>query len=255
MQNTVWVRLPPAPPVKIMKRALNEGFFKEWNEDSAYLIGFICADGCIHKRKDREKSLILTITSKDRDHLKKINQVLKSSYSISRKNNGSGGFAFHLAITNYRFCQSIIDKGILPRKTLTMGPIEVPKKYFRDFIRGFFDADGSVYIYLVNNTPQLKIGFVCASKKFIEFLSRQLSKALNIREKKIYVSLRKGRVNPIYSIVFYINDSQKLSELMYGHRPNLYLERKFQIFEKWKETERRKYSVCQKNETACDILT
>ena len=226
-----------------MRRSVDKKFFQVWNEKSAYLIGYICADGCIHKRTGRNKSYVLTITSKDRDHLKKISTILKSNYAISRKRSGSGRIAYHVAISNYNLCMSVMGRGVMPNKTLGLGPISVPRSYLGDFIRGFFDADGSVYIYYVNGVPQLKIEFVCASYKFITFITEQLSKRLNIAKKPIHKYLRKDRTNPIYSIVFYINDGQKLYNLMYGHTPELFLERKFQVFNKWKSTKRRKYKV------------
>lgn len=138
-------------------------------------------------------------------------------------------------------CQDVIKFGITPRKTLSLEPIKVPDEYFRDFVRGYFDADGSVYIYTVNGTLQLKISICSASYKFIEFLLNGISKNLDSRQKSIYKEFPSKRKNPLYSFVFYINDGQKLGDLMYGHKPKLYLERKFKIFEQWKTIKRRKY--------------
>lgn len=222
-------------------KEIDEDFFENWSEETAYLVGYICADGCIHKRSGRKRSLILTITSKDLQHLEKINKTLGSNYKISTKKNSSGGFAYHIAITNYVFCSRAVARGILPRKTMTLGPIEIPDRYFKDFFRGFFDADGSVYIYNVNGTYQLKAEVVCASRVFLEFLSSKMSAILNIPDKPIHVFKSKNRKNPIYSIVFYINDGQKLADLMYGHNPKLYLDRKYNIFESWKFVKRRKH--------------
>lgn len=119
--------------------------------------------------------------------------------------------------------------------------MKFPIDIFKDFFRGFFDADGSVYIYNVNGTNQFKAEVVCASKVFLEFLSSKISTILNIPNKPIHVFKSRDRKNPIYSIVFYINDGQKLADLMYGHNPKLYLDRRYSIFESWKFVKRRKY--------------
>jgi len=41
----------------------------------------------------------------------------------------------------------LINLGVIPRKTYNLGEIKIPDEYFADFARGFFDGDGTVYIY------------------------------------------------------------------------------------------------------------
>jgi intein-encoded DNA endonuclease-like protein len=139
-------------------------------------------------------------------------------------------------------CLDLIARGIHPNKTLTLGAIEVPERFFSDFVRGYFDADGSVYIYQVNGTPQIKICFVSASRKFLEFLVSRLSSSLQISNKSIHCSLRNDRSNRLYSTDFYINDGKKLSDFMYRDCPKIFMDRKFEIFKRWDSVKRRRYT-------------
>lgn len=227
----------------VKNKTVNENFFAEWNKDMAYVLGFVVADGCVMKRKNRKNSYIFNITSKDIDHLKNIKKVmgcdddikLKSSRSFD-KNKKCGFFN----ICNKKVCRDLINLGIYPRKTYNLGIIKVPNKYFRDFLRGFFDGDGTVYIYKVNSVLQLKMGFICASKEFLENLNERICEAINIPFKEIHTYKDVGRI-PKYNIYYYINDSEKLYDFMYGNNPQLYLKRKKDVFDKWKTIERRHY--------------
>ena len=131
--------------------------------------------------------------------------------------------------------------GIFPRKTGHLNPIEVPEKYFPDFVRGFFDGDGSVYVYEVNKTPQVKASFVNASFTFFVDFNRRLCKALNIPSKTIHQENPQEGKLIRYSVCFYIDDCEKFANFMYRNNPILYLFRKRKIFEKWKLIKRRGY--------------
>jgi len=210
----------------------------------SYVLGYITADGCITVSKDRRKHpFSLNITSIDKKHLYRIRKVLESEHKVGRKSAGRlNAFAYQLVIRNPVITRGLMNLGILPRKTYNLGPIEVPNKYFPDFVRGFFDGDGTVYIYKVNGTRQIKAGFVSSSLPFITRFNQQLCKNLNISTKSIHraVDKRKNRMIQ-YNICFYIDDCEKLSDFMYGNNSTLFLPRKYRIFKKWKSMERRHY--------------
>jgi len=225
-----------------MKRHIDKDFFKIWTEEMSYLLGYIVADGCIHKRKDRKNSYVLNITSKDRDHLVRINESLHSDYPISTKHNSQRMPCSQIQISNLEICKDLMNLGILPRKTIHLEPISIPGQYFFDFVRGFFDGDGSVYIYTVNGVPQIKVNFVSASYSFLDTFNSHLCKDLGISQKSIHRILPKDDRKLIkYSIDFYINDCEKLAKCLYENDPVLYLTRKRTIFESWESKPRRHY--------------
>jgi len=210
----------------------------------SYMLGYITADGCITVSKDRKKHpFALNITSVDLEHLYLLRGALESEHKISKKSRKADNSGYQLQIRNHIITQDLLNLGIHPRKTYNLNPIKVPDEYFPDFVRGFFDGDGSVYILKVNGTPQIKAGFVSSSLNFIKDFNQRLCKNLSIPQKTIHrgIPKREGRKMILYSICFYIDDCEKLAKFMYGNNPKLYLSRKHQIFEKWKSIERRHY--------------
>lgn len=207
----------------------------------SYILGYIVADGCICKRKGRKNSYVLNITSKDKESLLKMGKHISPDCSLSIKYNSQKIPYYQIYFCNRKICEDLMNLGIFPRKTYNLNPIKVPERYFSDFVRGFFDGDGSVYIYKVNKVLQIKANFPSTSLSFITDLNQHLSKSLDILLKTIHqVKEKKGNI-PLYYIDFYIDDCEKLAEFMYQNNPTLYLPRKRQIFEKWKSTERRHY--------------
>jgi len=229
----------------IFKKYINQDFFKIWTSEMSYVLGYITADGCIGVSKDRKKHpFTLNITSVEKKHLYRLRKALKSEHKISRKPGGKPNFfAYQLQIRNPITTKDLINLGILPRKTYNLSPIKVPEKYFPDFVRGFFDGDGTVYIYNVNKVPQIKAGFVSPSLSFITKFDEQLCENLSIPKKTIHQTTdkRMGRKMTQYTICFYIDDCEKLAEFMYGNNPTLYLSRKRRVFKKWQSIKRRHY--------------
>jgi hypothetical protein len=120
-------------------------------------------------------------------------------------------------------------------KTYSLSVPNVPYDYFNDFVRGYFDGDGHVWVGQINkerNTPHLVIQtvFTSCSQKFLEGLQNRLDK-LAINKGR----LSKGKGN-YYRLVFSINGSLKLYNFMYNVKTSqkLFLYRKKRIFEKYK---------------------
>jgi hypothetical protein len=210
----------------------------------AYVLGFITADGYLgikRIRKDKTKQYFLDITSKDYSLLKKIRKIMGAKQKIGIKYGGPNKKekCYRFQIGYQEICKDLLKLGIRPKKASTLNSINVPEKYFPDFVRGFFDGDGSVYIYEVNGTPQIKACILSTSFRFIKELNQLLCKKLNIPEKTIHKTLREN--STLYTIYFYIDDCEKLYQFMYGNNPVLYLPRKRRVLEKWKSIKRRHY--------------
>lgn len=209
----------------------------------SYVFGYFIADGCISVGKNRKKNpYTFNITSADEEHLYKIRDVLGSTHKISSKNGHNKSSAFQIQIRSSILAHDLMSLGAHPRKTYNLQKIDVPEKYFWDFVRGFFDGDGSVYIYNVNGVPQIKSGFVCASITFIADLNEKICNQLKIPPKSIHIRPAKNKYVAQYSIDYYIEDSEKLAACLYANKPALYLKRKKDIFDKWsdiKKTQRK----------------
>ena len=227
----------------IFKKRINQDFFKRWTSEMSYVLGYVTADGCIAVSKDRKKNpFTLNITSAEKKHLCRLRNALGSEHKIGKKSGGSSNIiAYQLQIRNPIITKDLINLGISPRKTYNLNPIKVPDKYFPDFVRGFFDGDGSVYIYEVNRAPQIKASFCSSSLSFIAKLNQDLCRKIEIALKTIHGGKSKRRKIPLYYVDFYIDDCEKLAKFMYGNNPTLYFPRKRRVFERWKSIKRRHY--------------
>ena len=227
------------------KLGVNKKFFSLWNSEMAYILGFIVADGCIgvkRVKKDGSKRFYMNITSKDIAILEKIKRAMRAEQKINSKFGSfkNSGQAWQIQIGHQEICKDLLALGVTPRKSYKLDPIRVPDECFADYVRGFFDGDGTVYIYEVNKTPQIKAEFISTSLSFLKELNQRLCRNLRIPSKSIHRESIKGKMT-MHGICFYIDDCEKLADFMYRANPTLCLERKRQIFKSWKSIKRRDY--------------
>lgn len=128
----------------IRKYAINEAFFsKIETERQAYWLGFIAADGNI-----RQDGLCLTIelARRDRGHLVKFLQDIESESHIFDCEH-QNSLSSMVKINSRKICDDLQSYGIIPHKTGNLHFVfhQVPQKYMRDFIRGYFDGNGCIY--------------------------------------------------------------------------------------------------------------
>ena len=166
-------------------------------EDLWYVVGYIATDGCLSK--DRRHIMIV---SKDYQILKDIRDTLGLNAKISHHRGGLNTSAFHVVISSvsfYRFLESI---GLTSKKSLTLGSLDVPSSYFKDFLRGVIDGDGSIYswIHRTNGHIQWSLRFHSGSKLFSEWLKNETEKYFNVWG-RLHVRKSKDR-NPFYIVKF-----------------------------------------------------
>ena len=100
--------------LKFKKHTVNEHFFDELNENSAYLLGYIYADGNIAWNPEKGyQALTITAAAKDKDHLERIRGLLSSTKPLlfSQKTN-----SYRLVANNKNLCKRLMMLGVFPRK-------------------------------------------------------------------------------------------------------------------------------------------
>ena len=123
--------------------SVDAGYFDDIDSNKkAYWLGFIAADGNI-----RQDYLCLSIelAISDREHLVKFQQDINTNAPIKdsfRKYSSS-----YIRINNKQICLALSKYGIIPNKSLSFVIHKelLPSCFIRDFIRGYFDGDGSIY--------------------------------------------------------------------------------------------------------------
>ncbi|KKS20864.1 MAG: hypothetical protein UU77_C0014G0013 [candidate division WWE3 bacterium GW2011_GWC1_41_7] len=124
-------------PNLVRKYKLNEEYFSHWTSQMAYVLGFWYADG--HMR--HEKSYRIYFTSKDKEHLISIKKLLETNSPLT----AYGGSCVTLVVHSKRLFQDLLLLGGVPGKSNVITFPKIPPQFLPDFIRGYFDGDGSVH--------------------------------------------------------------------------------------------------------------
>ena len=129
-------------PQNQRKYQINDNFFSEQSPNMAYLLGFFAADGCIY---EKDNGIKLTLASIDRPFIEQINNLLDSTYPIKDYETKDGYKNSELRFTSAQIKKDFAEYNIVPRKTYNFKfPSKLKKEFYRDFIRGYFDGDGSI---------------------------------------------------------------------------------------------------------------
>lgn len=159
-----------------------------WNSNLAYAVGLITTDGNLSKDGRH-----LDFTSKDRDLIVVFAGILGLNNKISLKKStfNKSGIYYHIQFGNVKLYRFLLEIGLIPNKSKTIGPLLIPEKYFRDFLRGCLDGDGYTYSYWDKrwkNSFQIYTGFVSASPIFLEWLCSRIETAWKCKGRISFVA-------------------------------------------------------------------
>lgn len=196
----------------------------------AYVLGFIYADGNIIYTKRNTWFLSIQIT--DKEILEKIKKEMNSSHIISkRRKKQKHKQLYRLQIGSKDICNDLLKLGLTERKSRTIVFPKIPYEFFSDFLRGYFDGDGGIWVGLKNKKKNNKTFiistfFTSGSKDFLISLKETLTKK-GISGGSL-VKKERG-----FDLKFSIKDSLILYKIMYNSNSPLFLSRKKGKFEKY----------------------
>ena len=194
----------------------------------AYILGFLFADGNIMKTK--RNTHFISFYTADREILVSIAEVMKLPHKISERKSETGS-VYRVQIGSKEMFDDLVSLGLTPNKSRRMKLPFVPKKYIADFVRGYFDGDGNVWVGYTNKTRKkptfvMFVAFTCASNIFLQNLSVVL-KTVGLKGGSLF-KLKDGNYGRLQ---FSTLDSLKIYKIMYNTTSKLYLDRKKLIFE------------------------
>lgn len=211
-------------PVSAKKYLINENYFDNIGSNQAYILGFFAADGWNRKR---DNLLELTLQQSDIEILERIKEKMGMSREIRQFTTKDGCNKASLTFSSKKIKEIFEKYGIVPNKTFKLKHLpELPKEYLRDYIRGYFDGDGSIYF-----SRSSLVWTICSvNKSFLEEIMVLLNKELNIPLKTIYEDKRKEHI--LYSFQYWNKEElKKIYNFLYPDNVELFLVRKKEKFE------------------------
>lgn len=192
-----------------------------WSSNFAYAIGLLVSDGCLSSNGRH-----ITLVSKDKEMLINFMKALNITAKIGETHSGyKRKRAFRVQFGDVLFYQFLQSIGLMKNKSKVIGKINVPSKYFFDFLRGSFDGDGCTHSYM---DPRWRSSFmfytifVSASKRHIDWLQLNIKKHIGIKG-HVTGSYKKGAV---FQLKYAKKESLKVWRKMYHKKDLLSLSRK-----------------------------
>lgn len=213
--------------------SLNEDYFKTWSSNMSYILGFIYADGyVIYDEIERKYMLRFGLKTDDVELLLKIREELQYSGEIRlektnyQRVDGSSAQSYILAINSKKLVSSLYDLGLYRNKSLTKQFPDVPKEYLGDFLRGYFDGNGSVDSIGEN----IRVRFSSGSIEFLRSIEEILYEH-GLKRRNIYTG--KNERKNVHSLEYSsFTETTKIFSIFYKEESNLKLDRKYKRFKK-----------------------
>ncbi len=192
----------------------------EWTPQLAYAVGLIATDGCLSKDGRH-----IDFTSQDMEQVKTFKKCLGlKNIKIGFKTSGSSKKMYPRVqfgdINFYGWLQKI---GLMSKKSLVLSSLNIPNKYFFDFLRGCFDGDGTIFAFWDKrwqSSYMFYLGFASGSQKHLQWLQTVTRKLANVS----------GRIKPAkkcYQLVFAKKETKILFKRMFYKNGLPCLKRKF----------------------------
>ena len=200
------------------KLSVNDDYFLTENPNMAWLLGFIAADGSVSKDNNRIK---IGLSSIDKEILEKIKEELNIESDILDYTTNNGFPVSELKWTSRKHKQSLRNYNITPNKSLTLQPPhKLDSQYHIDYVRGYFDGDGSISLIKNSNgrgQGNVRFQIAAASKDIIVWILDVLESYGIKRPNILKDSTRAGA--PMY--YFQLSSTEKKIRSFYRNRTTI----------------------------------
>lgn len=203
------------------KYQVNDTYFSNQNSKMAYFLGFLMADGNVSKTNNR---IQVCLSEEDSEYLNifyiEIGGTPVAHYIT---NNGKQKICRWQCLSS-KIKQDLIAYDIIPNKTgFAKIPEKLDKKFFPDFIRGYFDGDGSIYV-----EKNGVVGFELTSHN-----TEILEQVINYFEENGIPKVKiktDNRSNINYSFKYRKTACKKIYNILYNTQDCICMKRKFDKF-------------------------
>lgn len=209
-----------------------------WSSKLAYIIGLLVTDGNLSKDGRH-----ITLRSSDIALLETFKLCLNIKTGTQRTYNN--GFAvkpsYRIQFSDAQFYRWLMTIGLFPAKTYTIGEIKIPDQFFRDFLRGHLDGDGTILTYQDKyntyrgrqySNLRIFLYFISASKTHIDWLIKKIYTLTQTQGSLTRKKPTNPRASSLWRIKFSKRDSIKLLKWLYYQDDLPCLERKRKLMRK-----------------------
>lgn len=136
-------------------------------------------NGKVISRNNHESGILcISLSSEDEEHLYKFKDAISSSHTIHTYDNSKGysnGKLSRIKINSNHMVNSLKKYGMIANKTNIIGePKNINEEFYIPFVRGFFDADGSIMLWEDKGSMYWAVSF-CKTPQLLNFVERILS--------------------------------------------------------------------------------
>ena len=205
----------------------NLNFFKKESPSMAWVLGFLASDGNVSKNGNRIR---IELSVVDKEILEKIKNAMGIENPIRIREDKRGFIFASLEWACAEHKKDLRKYNIIPKKTYTLlPPVELDERFYIDYIRGYFDGDGTINLNSSKGKKSLRWSICGASKPLLEWIIKILQERYNIPPVNIHKD--SSHEKNFYSFVYSTNATRKIYDILYTDS-SLFLQRKKEKYEK-----------------------
>lgn len=204
------------------KYYVKDEYFAQQNSKMAYFLGFLMADGNISKTNNR---IQVCLSELDSEFLNLFYNEIGGAPIAHYTVKGGTQEICRWECISRKIKDDLISFDVIPQKTgFAKIPTKLKKEFYPDFIRGYFDGDGSIWIE--KKTGAVGFGMVSHNieilEQIVDYFEEQGIPRVNIRTD--------NRCNINYCFKYRKKASEKIYQLLYYDNECFRMKRKFDKF-------------------------
>lgn len=192
------------------------------NEEKAYWLGFIAADGCLKNNK-------VSLISKDKEMIDKFKSYLSAEHKLSTiktldKRTKKEYTSYKISITNNLFTRKL-ENYINNDKSNNFVLPSIEDKYIPFFIAGMFDGDGYVGF---RNGEKLRCSLISTKECLIQI--QNIIEKIGIKKTELY---KYKNTKNVWKMHLYSGAYDFLNYIYNDKHSEIYLSRKYNKFKEY----------------------
>ncbi len=231
----------PAQRGKVLYRIRDDYFAKIDSHEKAYILGFLYADGCNHRKQKWKSCVSIRLKSCDRYILEYFRDCIYLDVDrplyVSKQQDGTG-----LNLSSKQISDDLLAIGMGPGKTIESHLPALNDELMASFMLGYFDGDGCIYLQRVKlrSDPSKGVASINPSVDIISnhYIINEMVEWFSRRG--VLFKTKEMSGNPHY-LHMYISSTERITkfyEIVYAHQKT-FLKRKhdrFMEFFQYKQT-------------------